>query len=124
MCEQGYQACKLMKLCICVHVRTRAQSHLTHCDPWSVAHQAPLSMGFSRHECWNGLPFPTPGNLDPGIKPTSYTSPAMADRFFITAPSEKSWSLSKRQWRPTKGICVEESYRKLEVEGLLWLWVE
>ena len=36
--------------------------------PWSVAHQAPLSMGFSRQEYWSGLPFPSPGDLpDPGI---------------------------------------------------------
>ena len=38
--------------------------------PRTVAHQAPLSMGFSRQEYWNGLPFPSPGDLpDPGIKP-------------------------------------------------------
>ena len=37
--------------------------------PWTVAYQAPLSMGFSRQECWNGLPFPSPGDLpDPGIE--------------------------------------------------------
>ena len=36
---------------------------------WTVAHQAPLSMGFSRHEDWSGLPFPFPGDLtNPGIK--------------------------------------------------------
>ena len=40
--------------------------------PWTVAHQAPLSMEFSRQEYWSGLPFPSPGNLpDPGIKPGS-----------------------------------------------------
>ena len=40
--------------------------------PWTVAYQAPLSMGFSRQECWNGLPFPSPGDLpDPGIEPGS-----------------------------------------------------
>ena len=38
--------------------------------PWTVAHQAPLSMGFSRQEYWSGLPFPSPGDfLDPGINP-------------------------------------------------------
>ena len=38
---------------------------------WTVAHQAPLSMGFSRQEHWSGLPCPAPGGLpDPGIKPT------------------------------------------------------
>ena len=40
--------------------------------PWTVAYQAPPSMGFSRQECWSGLPFPSPGDLpDPGIKPGS-----------------------------------------------------
>ena len=40
--------------------------------PWTVAYQAPLSMGFSRQECWSGLPFPSPGDLpDPGIEPWS-----------------------------------------------------
>ena len=40
--------------------------------PWTVAHQAPLSLGFSRQEYWSGSPFPSPGDLpDPGIKPGS-----------------------------------------------------
>ena len=40
--------------------------------PWAVAYQASLSMGFPRQEYWDGLPFPSPGNLpDPGIKPVS-----------------------------------------------------
>ena len=40
--------------------------------PWTVAHQAPLSMGFSREEHWSGLPFPSPGDLpNPGIEPRS-----------------------------------------------------
>ena len=43
---------------------------------WTVDHQAPLSMGFSRQEYWSGLPFPTPGDLpDPGIKLVSLMSP-------------------------------------------------
>ena len=42
--------------------------------PWTVAYQAPLSMGFSRQECWIGLPFPSPEDLpNPGIKPGSPT---------------------------------------------------
>ena len=42
--------------------------------PWTVAYQSPPSMGFSRQECWSGLPFPSPGDLpDPGIKPRSPT---------------------------------------------------
>ena len=47
-----------------------AQSCLTLATPWAVAYQAPLSVGFSRLECWSGLPFPPPGDLPrPGIKP-------------------------------------------------------
>ena len=50
---------------------------------WTVAHQAPLSMGFSRQEYWSGLPCPLPGDLpNPEIEPTSLTSHALADRFF------------------------------------------
>ena len=45
-----------------------AQSYLTLCNPWAVAHQAPLSMGFSKQEYWSGLPFPSPGyHPSPGI---------------------------------------------------------
>ena len=42
--------------------------------PWTVAYEAPLSMGFSRQQYWSGLPFPSPGDLpDPGIEPGSLT---------------------------------------------------
>ena len=52
--------------------------------PWTGAQQAPLSIGFSRQEYWNGLPFPTPGDLPkPRIKPISLVSPALAGGFFI-----------------------------------------
>ena len=52
---------------------------------WTVAHQVPLSMGFSRQEYWSGLPCPPLGDLpDPGTKPTSLTSPALAGGFFTT----------------------------------------
>ena len=50
---------------------------------WTIACQAPLSMGFSRNEYWSGLPCPPPGDLPhPRIEPTSLTSPALAGRFF------------------------------------------
>ena len=53
--------------------------------PWTVAHQAPLSMGISSQECWSGLPCPPLGNLpDPGTEPASLMSPALAVRFFTT----------------------------------------
>ena len=52
---------------------------------WTVARQAPLSMGFSRQEYWSGLPCPPPGDLpDPGIKPAPLASPALAGGFFTT----------------------------------------
>ena len=53
--------------------------------PWTAARHAPLSMGFSRQEYCSGLSFPTPGDLpDPGIKPASLSSPALAGRFLTT----------------------------------------
>ena len=55
--------------------------------PRTVAHQAPLSMGFPRQEYWSGLPFHSPGDLpNPRIKPTSLVSPALAGRFFTPMP--------------------------------------
>ena len=65
---------------------------------WTVAHQAPLSKGFSRQEYGGGLPCPPPGDLpDPGIEPASLMSPALAGRFFTTiatweAPPKMSMS--------------------------------
>ena len=53
---------------------------------WTVACQAPLSVGLSRQEYWCGLPCPPPGDLpDPGIKPVSLVSPALAGVFFTTS---------------------------------------
>ena len=55
--------------------------------PWNIGCQAPLSMGFSRQENWNRLPFPTPGDPpDPGIESESTVSPALVGRFFSTEP--------------------------------------
>ena len=62
---------------------------------WTVAHQAPLSVGFSRQEYWSGLPFPIPGDLpDAAIEPMSPESPALAGRFFIIVPPGKPLSMS------------------------------
>ena len=55
--------------------------------PWTVARQAPLSMGFPRQEYWRGLSFPSPGNLpDPRIEPMP---PVSASGFFTTEPPGK-----------------------------------
>ena len=54
-------------------MKVKSLSHVQlFATPWTVAYQAPVSMGFSRQEYWSGLPFPSPGALpDPGIKPGS-----------------------------------------------------
>ena len=69
--------------------------------PWTVAHQAALSMGFSRQEYWSGSSFPSPGDPpDPGIEPRSLMSPALAGRLFTTKPPGKPqrtvWSFFKK----------------------------
>ena len=58
--------------------------------PWTVASQAPLSMGFFRQEYWNRLSFPPPRDLsDPGIEPLFPAASALQADFFITEPSGK-----------------------------------
>ena len=71
-----------------IYVRVCVQS-LSHVQlfgtPWTAAHQASLSMEFSRQEYWSGLPCPPPGDLpDPGVEPTSLMSSASAGGFFTT----------------------------------------
>ena len=65
--------------------------------PWTVAHQAPPSMGLSRQEYWSGLPFPSPGDLpDPGIEPSS---PALqADILTSEPPGKPCFSLPPLKW--------------------------
>ena len=70
---------------MCVCVLSHVQLLVT---PWTGAHQASLSMEFFREEYWSGLPRPSPGDLpDPGVKPTSLVSPALAGRFLTTVPA-------------------------------------
>ena len=67
---------------ICAYLLNCAQLFVT---PWTVAHQAPLSMEFSRQKYMSGLPFPSPRDfLDPRNKPKSPVSSALTDEFFIT----------------------------------------
>ena len=68
-------------------------SHFSHVQlfatPLTIAHQAPLSMGFSKQGYWSGLPFPTLGDLpSPGTEPESLMSPALAGGFLPPAPPE------------------------------------
>ena len=75
--------CAVLKCLSLSHVRPFV-------TPWTVAHQAPPSMGLSRQEYWSGLPFPPPEDLpNPGIERTSPASPALAGGFFTAVPPEK-----------------------------------
>ena len=59
--------------------------------PWTIAYQAPPSMGFSRQGYWSGLPFPSPGDLpNPGIKPRS---PALQADALTSEPPGRTWDL-------------------------------
>ena len=81
-----YHVCVCVCACMCSVVSDFAAQ-------WSVAHQAPPSLEFSRQEFWSVLPFPIPGDLpDPGIKPTSPASPALLGRFFTAEPPGMSLS--------------------------------
>ena len=80
----------------CSTQRKRKVKSLSHvrlfATPWSVAYQAPLSMGFSRQDYWSGVPFPPPGDLPhPAIEPRSLMFPASAGRFFITGTTWETY---------------------------------
>ena len=91
-----YTKC-LLRLCSdgCVCVCAQSVSHVQlFSTPWTVSHEAPLSMEFSRQEYWSRLPFPTPGDLpDLGIKPMSLAFPALAGRFFTASATWEADSL-------------------------------
>ena len=74
---EGAATVQCGQLLITVHRSASQLTRLLSCvrlfaTPWTVAHQAPPFMGFSRQDSWSGLPFPSPGDLpDPGIEPRS-----------------------------------------------------
>ena len=72
--------------------------------PWTVAYQAPLSMGFSRQEHWSGLPFPSPGDLpDPRIEPGSLSLEADA------LTSEPPGKPENNVWHPVSARWMQKS---------------
>ena len=80
---------------------------------WTVAHQAPLSTGFSRQEYWSGLPCPSPGAFpNPGLKPVSLRSPALAGRFF-TASATWKYVLSMYKSKSSNQACVTRMLHEL-----------
>ena len=116
-------------LCACM------LSHFSHVQLFAtlctVAGQAPLSMGFSRQEYWSGLPCPPSGNLpNPGMEPTSLTSPVLTGRFFTTsttweAPSSQVFPDGRILPWPVKGtlspgsLLVLGKGRKVEQDSYL-----
>ena len=105
--------------CGCACVLSRFSHVWLFATPWTVALQAPLSMGFPRQEYWSGLLCPPPGDLpDPGLKPTSLMSPALAGRFSTTCATWEpplmvnTYSLYLEKRSPWKQqICGVEEWR-------------
>ena len=84
----GWRGCAGADTLASPHGRRTSVSRVDSATPWTVAGQAPLSMGFPSQEYWSDLPFPPPRDLpNPGIK---LTSPALAGRFFTAEPPGKS----------------------------------
>ena len=80
-------------------------SHFSHIQLlatlWTIRRQAPLSMGFSKQEYWSELPFLSSGDLlDPGIKPASLTSPALAGGFFTSSTTWEALTMRKVRENP------------------------
>ena len=91
----------------------RRFNHVCLCGPWTVAHQVPLSMEFSRQGYWSGLPCPPPRDFpNLGIEPMSPASPALQVDSFTTEPLEK----------PTSEYCV--AIRRNEVHAMTWVNLE
>ena len=98
---------------MCVQLLSRVQLFVT---PWTVTHQAPLFMGFSRQEKWNGLPFFSPGDLsDPAFKPDS---PTLAGRFFTTSVTWEAPVSIKKQKQKTfpSDSNMQSRFRTIDLE--------
>ena len=83
----------------------KSLSRVRLCDPWTVAHQAPPSMGFSRQEYWSGLPFPSPVILRVKLKILTMASKTARDldlgTSFTSSLITSLWfSLFKPHWPP------------------------
>ena len=88
---------------------------LTLATPWTVACQAPLSVGFSRQEYWSGLPFPFLGDLpDPGIEPQS---PALQAETLPTELQGKSQTKRKKKKKSRFNSYTQKSHTNREQRG-------
>ena len=96
-------------LCVCGCVCAQLFSHVRlYVTPWTVAHQAPLSMGLPKQEYWRGLPFPSPWDFpNPVTKPTLLASPILVARFFTTSATWETQRAHITDFFPM--ICIEIS---------------
>ena len=84
----------LQQKCVLVLVLSQFSCVRLLVTPWTAAHQAPLSMGFSRKEYWSGLSFPYPEDLpNLGINPTCLMSPVLEGEFFTNNATWKNQSV-------------------------------
>ena len=93
--------------------RSVIKSYSTLCDPWTVARQAPLSMGFPRQESWSGLPFPSPGVLP--YPRTESSSHVLAGRFFFFFFYH--WAIREAPevlWTPSVKVFMEASLHRCD----------
>ena len=88
----GYSAEWLGGLNACVRSRSAVAQSVT---PWRVVHQAPLSMGFPRQECWSGLPFPSARNLPDSDWTQVFCVCCIAGGFYTTVLPGKPWNRMK-----------------------------
>ena len=81
---------------------------------WTVAHQAPLSMGFSREEYWSGLPYPPPRDLpNPRVELASSMSPALAGRFSVT---NATWEALYEEYI-RQNAALDDSQTEIKIAG-------
>ena len=117
--------CVYVCVCICAHSLGSAQFFVTL---WTIAHQAPLSMGFSRQEYWSGLPFPSPGQLPiPGWKPgllPCRQSPPLAGGFYCGRWQQlEQWNFYPENFKVPLGslhFCDLHFWAKYQELNLSW----
>ena len=105
-------------------MKVKSLSHVRlFATPWTVAYQAPPSMGFSRQEYWSGLPFPSPGDLpDPGIKPGS---PSLQADTLLSEPPGKPFPMTDAWTKKLWYIYTMEYYSAIKrntCESVLIRW--
>ena len=104
------------------------KSCLTLATPWTVACQAPLSMGFSRQEYWNGLPFPSPGDLlNPEIKtgsPALQSDSLLSELLGVNYNFQQTFQILPYRSSWSQELCIVRSFSQHSTQVLYkcWFW--